>query len=96
MNLRLVQFNLPPGQRASATTIAERVLPVIRAQPGCSRGEFFADEEAGEYGIVALWESRSAADAAAGVVSPVLTSALSEAKATGERRRLYEVYEPRP
>ena len=96
MNLRLVQFNLEPGQRAEATTIADRVLPVIRAQPGCSRGEFFADYEAGEYGIVALWESKGAADAAAGIVSPILTSALTEANATAERRRLYEVYEPRP
>jgi hypothetical protein len=41
-----------------------------------------------------LWASHRDADAAAGVVSPILSAALAEAKATGERRRLFDVYEP--
>jgi hypothetical protein len=96
MNLRLVQFNLGPGARATAEAIADRVVPVIRAQPGCDRGEFFTDDDTGDYGVIVLWASKHDADTAAGVVSPILSAALAEAKATGERRRLFEVYEPRP
>ena len=94
MHLRLVQFNLGPGARATAEAIAHRVVPVIRAQPGCDRCEFFADYEAGDYGIIVLWASKRDADAAAGVVSPILSPALAQAMATGDHRRLFEVYEP--
>jgi hypothetical protein len=94
MNLRLVQFNLGPGARATGEAIANRVVPVIRAQPGCERCIFFANHDAGDYGLVVLWVSQRDADAAAGVVSPILSAGLAEAKATGERRRLFDVYEP--
>ncbi|HYY88297.1 MAG TPA: hypothetical protein VFA49_05850 [Chloroflexota bacterium] len=95
MNLRLVQFSLAPGARGTAEAIARRVVPVIRAQAGCDRCAFFGDEAAGDYGIVVLWASKADADAAAQVVSPILSGSLAEAKATGERRQLFEVYEPR-
>ena len=94
MNLRLVQFNLGPGTRATAESIANRVVPLIRAQPGCERCEFFGDDESGDYGIVVLWASKHDAERAAGIVGPVLTPALKETKATGDNRRLFEVYEP--
>ena len=96
MNLRLVQFNLGPGTRAKAEAIANRVMPLIRAQPGCDRSVFFGDEESGDYGIVVLWVSQRDAAAAAGVVSPVLSPALKDARATGDNRRLLQVYEPTP
>jgi hypothetical protein len=92
--LRLVQFNLGPGARATAEAIASRVVPVIWGQQGCERAEFFADDEAGDFGIIALWASKHDAETAAGVVSPILSQALAQAKATGDRRRLFEVYEP--
>ena len=94
MNLRLVQFNLGPGTHATAESIANRVVPLIRAQPGCDRCEFFGDNDSGEYGIVVVWASKQYANAAASVVSPVLFPLLQEAKATGDSRRLFEVYEP--
>lgn len=92
MNMRLVQFNLIPGSRASAQAIADRVVPVVREQPGCERCEFFADDEAGAYGMFVLWASQQHADTAAGFVGPVLRPALAQAKATGESIRLFEVF----
>ena len=96
MNVRLVQFNLGPGTRPTAESIANRVVPLISAQPGCDRCAFFGDEDSGDYGIVVLWASKQDANAAAGVVSPVLTPLLQQARATGDNRRLFEVYEPKP
>ena len=94
MNIRLDQFSLGPGKRSAAEKIADKVVPTIRAQKGCDRCEFFADNEAGDYGIVVLWASEQAADAAASVIGPILMPALAEAK--GEPNiRLFDVYEPK-
>lgn len=96
MNLRLVQFSLGPGKRATAEAIADKVVPAIRAQPGCDRCEFFIDAETGACGIIVLWASKQAAEAAALVISPILSPLLAEAQVTAESRRLFEVYEPKP
>ena len=94
MNLRLVQFSLGPGKRSVAEGIADKVVPAIRAQKGCDRCEFFADDEAGDYGIVVLWASKQAADAAYLVISPILMPALAVAKGAPSIR-LFDVYEPK-
>jgi hypothetical protein len=95
VNLRLVQFTLAAGQAQAAHDIADRVVPVIRKQPGCDRAEFFGEETSGEYGIAVFWSTRQAAEAAAPVISPILTPLLAAAQRTGETRRLFDVYEPR-
>jgi hypothetical protein len=55
---------------------------------------FFADYDTGDYGLVVLWESKEAAEAAASVIGPIMTAALQEAGVITEKRTLYEVYEP--
>jgi hypothetical protein len=93
MNLRLVQFNLGPGRRSEAEAIADKVVPNIRKRPGCVRCEFFADPDSGDYGLVVLWESKEAAEAAASVIGPILMPLLKEAHIS-QSPRLFEVYEP--
>ncbi|HKX18431.1 MAG TPA: hypothetical protein VJT33_10520 [bacterium] len=93
MNLRLVQFNLGSGQGSVARAIADEVVPAIRAQQGCDRCEFFADNETGDYGLIVLWASKQAADAAASVIGPVFRPALAAAKAS-PNIRLFDIYEP--
>lgn len=95
MNLRLVQFSLGAGKRAEAQAIADKIVPAIRSQPGCDRVEFFADYDAGDYGLVVLWKSKEQANAAAAVIGPMMTAALAQAKGTGDSRRLFEVYVPK-
>jgi quinol monooxygenase YgiN len=94
MYLRLVQFNLGEGARDTAESIANRIVPLIRQQPGCQRAEFFGEAQSGDYGLVVLWASQHEANAAAGVVSPILGQLLQQARAVGDHRRLFEVYEP--
>lgn len=95
MNLRLVQFSLGSDSRAAAEALAKELVPAIRSQPGCESCSFFADFEAGDYGLVVLWESREAADAASTVISPILFGGVQGANGsmTGSPR-LFEVYEP--
>ena len=94
MNLRLVQFSLGPGSRSAAEAIADKIVPAIRSQQGCDRCEFFADSETGDYGLVVLWASKQAADAAASVIGPVLRPVLADAKAP-HNIKLFEVYQPK-
>ena len=94
MKIRLVRFNLGPGRRSEAEAIADKVVPLIRAQRGLERCEFITDDQTGDYGLVVLWSTQEAADAASQVVSPVLMRALAEAKASPDIR-LFDVYEPK-
>ena len=93
--MRLVQFSLGPGKKSDAETIANKIVPAIRSQPGCERAEFFADYDAGDYGVVVLWKSKEQANAAASKIGPMMTAALAQAKGTGDSRRLFDIYEPR-
>lgn len=95
MNLRLVQFNLGSDSRAAAEALAKELVPAIRSQPGCQSCSFFADHAAGDYGLVVLWESQQAADAASGVISPILFSGVQQANGSMTASpRLFEVVEP--
>jgi hypothetical protein len=94
MKLRLVQFSLGPGFRPVAEGIADKVVPAIRAQKGCIRCEFYSDNGAGDYGMIVLWESEQAADAAASVIGPILMPALAQANAK-QTIRLFDTYEPK-
>lgn|SRR5574341_262978 len=95
MYIRLVQFSLGSGKRSVAEAIADQIVPAIRAQKGCDRCEFITDDVAGDYGIVVLWASQEAAQAAYAVINPILQSVLSAAGARGTSLRLFEVYEPK-
>ena len=95
MYIRLVQFSLGKGKRLAAEAIADKIVPAIRTQEGCDRCEFIADDAAGDYGLVVLWTSQEAADAAYAVINPMLQAALGDAGAQGTSIRLFAVYEPK-
>jgi quinol monooxygenase YgiN len=91
MYLRLVQFSLGAGRRS-----ADKVIPAIRARPGCVRAEFFVDDATGDHGFIVLWASKKAADDAHPVISPILATAVDAAGAKGAPNiRTLEVYEPK-
>jgi len=92
VNLRLVQFSLGPDKRSQAEAIANEIVPKVRAQPGCERCEFFGDDEAGDFGIVVLWESPETANAASEVIGPQLGAALQQLNVTNWTRRLFDIY----
>ena len=95
MNLRLVQFSLGSESRAAGEALAKELVPAIRSQPGCQSCTFFADFDAGDYGLIVLWESPEAADAAAGVIGPILMGGVKEANGTMvSPPRLFDVLEP--
>ena len=94
MFIRLVQFNLGPGSDAAAKQLADKFMPMIKAQGGCQSVVMIMDGASGDYGLVIHWDSESDANAAAQVMGPQLMPAIAEIATAEASVRLYEVYDP--
>lgn len=94
MYIRLVQFNLGPGNEAAAKELADTFMPKIRAQQGCQSVVMIMDDKAGDYGLVIHWDSEDDANAAAQVIGPEMMPAIAEIATAAATVQLYEVYDP--
>jgi hypothetical protein len=92
VKLRLVQFS--SQNRSAVEEMAKEMVPAIKARAGCQGCYFFADDDAGDYGLAVVWDSQEAADAASEVFYPILKKGVEAAAATDLNRRLFEIYEP--
>jgi heme-degrading monooxygenase HmoA len=54
---RLVRFNLSQGFAELAEGLADRIAPIMRAQPGFRSLTLFSDETSGEYLFLTHWDS---------------------------------------
>ncbi|MDL1944910.1 hypothetical protein FBQ99_21500 [Chloroflexi bacterium CFX2] len=95
MYARLITFNLEPEKCAAAEKLADRFAPILRARRGLVTVIFFANDAAGEYGILTLWESKENLEVEATLLIPRLQDALAGISAAPPLIRLFEVYEPR-
>ena len=95
MYVRLVRFTLGQGARAAAEKLADEYIPAIKAHDGCSECLFITDDDAGEYGIVVIWDSKEHAGVAAAAIGPRLSKALAEVSDKPASMQLFEVYEPK-
>jgi len=77
MYVRLVRFALADGKHDVAKKLADDLGPQISHQPGFRSLVFYTDDSDGESGIIVLWDSAEAADAAAAVMSPQLQKHLA-------------------
>lgn len=95
MYIRLITFNLEPGMRPMAERLADRFVPLLRARHGLVTVVFFANNAAGEYGTLTIWESKEDVETEATILIPRLQDALAGISSERPLIRLYEVYEPR-
>lgn len=91
MFLRLVRFTLSASARFQAQAMADDLISAIKRQPGCLSAVFYGDAGDGECGICVLWDSQERADAAAGVISPMLQRHLAGKVLAPPSPRLYPV-----
>jgi hypothetical protein len=93
--IRLITFNLEPGMRPMAESLADHFAPLLQARDGLVTVVFFANNAAGEYGALTIWESKEDVETEATIVIPRLQDALAGICAEQPIIRLYEVYKPR-
>ena len=91
MFARLVRFTLAPGSEGKAQQLADELVPLIAAQPGCQAVTIFGDHADGEYGVYVLWDKQTNADKAAGLVRPQLDKHLAGNVAEPPETRLFGV-----
>lgn len=91
----LLLFALGPGMRSTAEKLGDQFAPAHRNAKGFKSETFLADDTAGEYGSLTLWESREAIEAFRKVAGPHLEKALTGVAKGPPSIRLFEVYEPK-
>lgn len=91
--LTIGMVTLKPGNRAAAEAIADQGAPGVAQQPGFESVAFIIDESNNQYGAVAIWESREAAEKADAVLNPGFTQAFGDLLDGPIRTTFYEIYE---
>ena len=91
----LLLFPLGPGMRSTAEKLGDQFSPLHRAAKGFKNETFLADDTAGEYGSLTLWESKEDIGAFQKAASPHLTKALTGIAKGPPSIRVFEVYEPK-
>ena|SRR2546425_9221737 len=96
MHARLALIQLGPGKRTEVDRIMPMLAERLRGLKGFRSVMFFADDKAGEYGSLSLWESEADAEAASQAMRPVVMRAVEGVTSLeGEARvRHFEVVEP--
>ncbi len=95
MHASLLMLTLGPGMRSAGEKLADQFATVLKTLKGFKGVTFLADDTAGEYVSLTLWESKEDRDAAIAVVDPQLKQASSSIVKGPPTRRFFEVYEPK-
>jgi heme-degrading monooxygenase HmoA len=93
MYARYVLFTLGEGKRAVAENMAKKHQSAMQGLKGFKSATFIADENAGEYGSLSLWESKADAQAAESTLAPSFLLSLKGHVKRFPMRRVLEVFE---
>ena len=94
MHARLTTWRVGAESRQKMERLADGVSQHLRGMRGFQSITFLADDDAGEYSSLAVWESREAAEAATQALATQLRQAVADLGVQPEIRT-FEVYEPR-
>lgn len=96
MYARLALIMLGPGKGEDASRIAAQLSQTLKSQNGFKQVMFFADEDAGEYGSLSLWETKEDAQAASAALRPMVGELVRDVTSMeGESRvRHFRIVEP--
>jgi len=94
MFTRMIHFQTQGDKKAEALGIMDTLLPKIRQQKGCKDCMFLMHDQDHQYVLLVFWESKEAADNAAGVIGPLMKPALNKISTEPVQPLLYEVYRP--
>lgn len=92
MHARVITFQGSPDKMQDpGSGFRERVLPVLKQQPGFKYALVFLDRSAGKLLGITLWESDQAANAAGKAMEPVSSQSAASFGAPEPSREAFEV-----
>ena len=94
MFIRILNFQIRENKNNEVVAIMDSMIPRIRSRTGCINCMFIMHESDDHYALLAFWNSRVDADAAANFIGPQLLPPLNEISKETVSARLYEVYQP--
>ena len=95
MYARMVLVTLGPGTRDKAEEMADRFGAILSELPGFKWVTFIADDTAGEYGSISLWDTKENAENVRLTAGPQIRQDLRDIAKGPPRVRIFEVYEPK-
>ena len=94
MYARLLTWRVGAENRSQMERLADEAFQRVRGMRGFRSATYLADDAAGEYSSLTIWDSREAADAAAQASAEQLRQIAADLGQQPEVRT-FEVYEPR-
>ena len=84
-------FTLGPGTSQTAQKIGEQWAPVLQSFKGFKSATFIADDSAGEYAGLSLWETKEDAESALAETDPKVQQQIGSIATGPVTRKIYEV-----
>ncbi len=94
MYARLVMFNVGQGVRQDINQLADQFAAAHLEMQGFRDQTYLADEEAGDYVGLFIWESKEDDERAWAELGPRFQEATQDMLKAPPEVRLFEVYEP--
>ncbi len=95
MYAQYLMLKLGPGMQPVGEKLADQFNPVFKAAKGYNGSTFFGDYTAGEYGLLALWQTKEDYEAFQKVARPKFEQAVAGIAKEPPFIKLFEVYEPK-
>jgi hypothetical protein len=89
----MLSFETNGNKKAEAIAIMDTMIPKVKALKGCTNCLFTMHESDNHYVLLVFWDSKENADAAAGVMGPLMIPAINKIAKEPVQPRLYEVYQ---
>lgn len=93
MYARFTMFTLGPGTRSTYDALIDQFRSALKARKGLKSVQFIGDDETGQYGTFAIWESEEDAEAASQALNPKLQESLKGLVETRSQYPLFELIE---
>lgn len=91
----LSQFTVAPGMWAQMAKSTDRFYAQVKTMKGYKQATFFADNDAGKYNALVMWDSKASADAAYAVLGPRVQQGLGPILKGPTVRQGFDTYEPK-
>jgi heme-degrading monooxygenase HmoA len=91
----LTEFTVAPGMWTQMARATDGLYAILKTHKGFKQAVFFADNDAGKYNSLVIWDSKESGDAAYKAIAPKTQEGLAALLKAPIVRQAFETYEPK-